>query len=69
MRPMRRSGGWPVMVALLFLSASIFAQGSTDGAARIRCEFCGEQYAFEPDEVSALFAATPTGHPPPERVQ
>jgi molecular chaperone Hsp33 len=39
------------------------------GVARIRCEFCGEQYAFEPDEVSALFAATPTGHPPPERVQ
>ena len=40
-----------------------------DGAARIRCEFCGQAYTFEPDEIDALF--TPARRPmaAPDRTQ
>ena len=27
------------------------------GVAEIRCEFCGQQYRFDPDEIDALFAS------------
>ena len=30
------------------------------GEANVRCEFCGEQYKFSPDEINALFQARPT---------
>ena len=29
---------------------------AADGLAEIRCEFCGQQYAFTPAEIDALFA-------------
>lgn len=32
------------------------AAEAADGAARVRCEFCGEQYEFNPDEIAELFA-------------
>lgn len=32
-----------------------------DGVAEIHCEFCGQQYRFDPDEIEALFA-TPSLH-------
>lgn len=28
---------------------------AADGRAEIRCEFCGQQYRFEPEEIGALF--------------
>ena len=40
-----------------------------DGQAGIRCEFCGQSYAFTTEQIDALF--TPSGHPvqAPERIQ
>ncbi len=40
-----------------------------DGAARIRCEFCGQRYEFDPAAVEALFDAPEAALPAPERVQ
>lgn len=40
-----------------------------DGAARIRCEFCGQQYAFDPAEVAALFTDRTPESEAPERLQ
>jgi molecular chaperone Hsp33 len=39
------------------------------GMAEIRCEFCGQQYRFDPAEIGALFR--PHGVPvePPARLQ
>ena len=36
-----------------------------DGRAEVRCEFCGERYHFDPDEIEALFSQpAPTSEPP-----
>jgi len=40
-----------------------------DGAARVRCEFCGERYAFTADEVEGLLAVPEPATPAPDRVQ
>ena len=40
-----------------------------DGAARIRCEFCGARYEFRPEAVESLLAAPAIDIPAPERVQ
>ena len=40
-----------------------------DGAARIRCEFCGQRYEFDPAAVEALFDGREAALPAPERVQ
>ena len=41
-----------------------------DGAARVRCEFCGQGYSFTPGEIEALFSDPPqTPVPAPERMQ
>lgn len=40
-----------------------------DGAARIRCEFCGRQYVFSPDEVATLFNRHAPESEAPERLQ
>ena len=40
-----------------------------DGAARIRCEFCGQRYEFDPAAVEALFDGREAARPAPERVQ
>ena len=40
-----------------------------EGAARIRCEFCGERYEFTADEVERLLAAPRPATPAPDRVQ
>lgn len=29
-----------------------------DGVAEIHCEFCGQQYRFDPDEIEAIFTAS-----------
>ena len=33
---------------------------AADGEANVRCEFCGEQYKYSPDEIRALFTPPPT---------
>ncbi len=40
-----------------------------DGAARVRCEFCGQSYAFDPADVDALFTRRTRPMAPPERLQ
>jgi len=40
-----------------------------DGAARIRCEFCGQRYEFDPAAVDRLFEGPEADLPAPERVQ
>ena len=40
-----------------------------DGAARIRCEFCGERYEFTAGKVEELLAAPSPDTPAPDRVQ
>ena len=41
-----------------------------DGAARVRCEFCGQGYSFTPGEIEALFTEPPQASvPAPERMQ
>ena len=39
------------------------------GDAEIRCEFCGEQYRFDLDEIMALFPAGSVAVEAPERLQ
>jgi molecular chaperone Hsp33 len=31
------------------------AAAAANGSAEVRCEFCGQQYQFNPDEIAALF--------------
>lgn len=33
---------------------------AAEGEALVRCEFCGEQYRYSPDEITALFEPRPT---------
>src|SRR5690606_40366480 len=42
------------------------AVAGADGTAQVRCEFCGQQYAFRPAEIEALFSDSPvaTGEGP-----
>jgi molecular chaperone Hsp33 len=40
-----------------------------DGAARVRCEFCGQSYAFAPEDVDALFTTAARPMAPPDRLQ
>ena len=40
-----------------------------DGAARIRCEFCGERYRFSSEDVEQLLAETGAAVAAPQRVQ
>lgn len=41
-----------------------------DDQALVRCEFCGQGYAFSGDEIAGLFAEAPAqGLPAPERLQ
>jgi len=39
------------------------------GRAEVRCEFCGERYHFNPDEIEALFAQPAPTSEPPSRLQ
>ncbi|WP_231734307.1 Hsp33 family molecular chaperone HslO [Noviluteimonas gilva] len=40
-----------------------------DGTARVRCEFCGQGYAFTAAEIAGLFALGSAPMPAPERMQ
>ena len=40
-----------------------------DGTARVRCEFCGQGYAFTAAEIAGLFAPGSVAMPAPERMQ
>jgi len=40
-----------------------------DGAARVRCEFCGERYEFTPPQIEALLSVPAAATAPPDRVQ
>jgi molecular chaperone Hsp33 len=45
------------------------AATAADGEARIRCEFCGQQYRFGLGEIAALFPSRPATVAAPERLQ
>jgi molecular chaperone Hsp33 len=40
-----------------------------NGVAEVRCEFCGQQYRFDPDEIEALFASPSLHAASPDRLQ
>ncbi|GAB3378038.1 Hsp33 family molecular chaperone HslO [Lysobacter fragariae] len=40
-----------------------------DGEARVRCEFCGQTYRFDGEQMDQLFAPTGVEQPAPERLQ
>jgi molecular chaperone Hsp33 len=42
---------------------------SGGGAARVRCEFCGQSYAFTPGEIEQLFATAGRELDAPPRLQ
>lgn len=42
---------------------------AAEGMAEIRCEFCGQRYHFDADEIAALFAAGPVPLEPPPSLQ
>ncbi len=42
---------------------------AADGVAEIRCEFCGQQYLFDADEIAGIFQPHPAAQPAPERLQ
>lgn len=39
-----------------------------DGVAEVHCDFCGQGYRFEPEQIEALFSPKPTA-PGPSRLQ
>lgn len=41
----------------------------TDGVAEVRCEFCGQQYRFTPDQITELFDQPIVGMEAPARLQ
>ncbi len=45
------------------------AAAENDGAAEIRCEFCGETYRYQETEIAALFASKAASLDAPERLQ
>ncbi len=36
-------------------------QALVDGVARVHCDFCGQEYRFEAEQIEALFSLAPTG--------
>jgi len=42
---------------------------AADGVAQIRCEFCGQQYLFDADEIAGIFQQFAGAQPTPERLQ
>jgi len=46
------------MLVSLGRDEAVAAVDAGDGAARIRCEFCGQDYRFDADEVAELFRTT-----------
>jgi len=42
---------------------------AADGTAEIRCEFCGQQYRFDSDQIAALFEPQPNAVDAPDRLQ
>jgi molecular chaperone Hsp33 len=42
---------------------------AADGVAEIRCEFCGQQYHFDADEIAGIFQQFAGAQPTPERLQ
>lgn len=42
---------------------------AADGVAKVRCEFCGQNYLFTPAEIEELFTPRPVEASAPERLQ
>lgn len=42
---------------------------AADGVAKVRCEFCGQNYLFTPAEIEELFTLRPVEASAPERLQ
>lgn len=49
-----------VSAMLQSLGAEEARAAAAEGQAKVRCEFCGEQYLYSPDEIEVLFEAQPT---------
>ena len=49
-----------VSAMLQSLGAEEARAAAAEGQAKVRCEFCGEQYLYSPDEIEGLFEAQPT---------
>ena len=45
------------------------AVAAADGEARVRCEFCGQSYGFDSNQIAGLFAAAAAEIQAPQRVQ
>ncbi|MGO4774722.1 Hsp33 family molecular chaperone HslO, partial [Lysobacter sp. 2RAB21] len=42
---------------------------AAEGEAHIRCEFCGQSYRFDRNQIAGLFAAAAAEIQAPQRVQ
>lgn len=49
--------------------AAAAVEAGRDGAAEIRCEFCGQGYCFDQAEVDTLFQTPPANSQAPDRLQ
>lgn len=58
-----------VAAMLQSLGADEAAAAVIDGSARIRCEFCGQEYAFGQADIDALFTSQGRPMDAPERLQ
>lgn len=58
-----------VSAVLQALGAEEAGAAAIDGVAGIRCEFCGQQYHFDADQIADLFTAAAVLLDAPERLQ
>ena len=58
-----------VMAMLESLGAEEAYAAIAEGQAEVRCEFCGQAYAFSEAQIGELFASPPVGMQAPQRLQ
>lgn len=58
-----------VSAMLRSLGAEEAMAAAVEGVAEIRCEFCGQQYHFDADQIAELFSRQGLEMEPPERLQ
>jgi len=57
------------MLVSLGVAEAEAAVEAAGGSAQIRCEFCGQSYRFDSEEIASLFTAATTELAAPDRVQ
>ena len=57
------------MLVSLGVAEAEAAVEAAGGAAHIRCEFCGQSYRFDSEEIASLFTVATTEMAAPERLQ